>query len=133
MRPKQEARFWMVVAGPLLLPIGAAIAIFAMSLGGAHVSAQPTERVIKVTAKAFEYVPKEITLKKGEPVVLELTSKDLFHGFNIPDLGLRADLPPGQTARVSITPQKVGSFEFHCDNFCGSGHENMSGTITVTD
>ena len=97
------------------------------------VTAEPTERVIKITAKAFEYSPNEITLKKGEPVVLELTSQDLFHGFNISDLGLRADLPPGMTARVRLTPDKTGNFEFHCDNFCGTGHENMNGVIHVVE
>ncbi|HEY6280615.1 MAG TPA: cupredoxin domain-containing protein [Burkholderiales bacterium] len=98
-----------------------------------YVTAEPTERVIKITAKAFEYVPNEITLKKGELVVLELTSQDLFHGFNISDLGLRADLPPGKTARVQLTPDKTGDFEFHCDNFCGIGHENMNGVIHVVE
>jgi cytochrome c oxidase subunit 2 len=98
-----------------------------------HVTAEPTERVIKITAKAFEYVPNEIKLKKGEPVVMELTSQDLFHGFNISDLGLRADLPPGKTARVQLTPDKTGDFEFHCDNFCGTGHENMNGVIHVVE
>ncbi len=98
-----------------------------------YVTAEPTERVIKITAKAFEYTPNEITLKKGEPVVLELTSQDLFHGFDIPDLGLRADLPPGKTARVQLTPDKTGTFPFHCDNFCGIGHENMTGVINVVE
>lgn len=98
-----------------------------------HVTAEPTERVIKISAKAFEYTPNEITLKKGERVVLELTSQDLFHGFDIPDLGLRADLPPGKTARVQLTPDKTRSFAFHCDNFCGTGHENMTGMIHVVE
>jgi cytochrome c oxidase subunit 2 len=98
-----------------------------------YVTAEPAERVIKITAKAFEYTPNEITLKKGEPVVLELTSQDLFHGFSITELGLRADLPPGKTARVQLTPDKTGSFAFHCDNFCGIGHENMTGVINVVE
>ena len=100
-------------------------------LGFATKTFGAAERVVTVTAHAFEYVPKEITLKKGEPVVLELASQDLFHGFSIPDLGLRADLAPNQTARVRLTPQKVGTFEFHCDNFCGAGHEDMNGKIIV--
>ena len=93
--------------------------------------AQSSERVIKITAHKFEYEPNEIQLKLGEPVVLELTSKDVTHGFNLPDLGLRADLEPGETARVRLVPQKAGTFEFHCDNFCGFDHESMSATITV--
>jgi cytochrome c oxidase subunit II len=51
----------------------------------------------------------------------------------ISDLGLRADLPPGKTARVRLTPDKTGDFEFHCDNFCGTGHENMNGVIHVVE
>ncbi|HWH77293.1 MAG TPA: cupredoxin domain-containing protein [Candidatus Binatus sp.] len=92
---------------------------------------QTSERVIKITAHKFAYEPNEIQLKVGEPVVLELTSKDVTHGFNLPDLGLRADLEPGETARVRLVPDKAGTFEFHCDNFCGFDHESMSATITV--
>ena len=53
-------------------------AAFTAVAGPAHAK----EKVIKIRASAFEYNPPEITLKKGEPVVLELTSADLFHGFN---------------------------------------------------
>ncbi|HSC41638.1 MAG TPA: cytochrome c oxidase subunit II [Candidatus Binatia bacterium] len=94
-------------------------------------NAQAPERVIKITAHKFAYEPDRIDLKVGEPVVLELTSKDVTHGFKIPDLGLRADLEPGETARVRLVPEKVGTFEFYCDNFCGIDHENMSATIVV--
>jgi|SRR6185503_11537502 cytochrome c oxidase subunit 2 len=92
---------------------------------------QTSERVVKITARKFEYRPHEIRLKVGEPVVLELVSKDVTHGFNIPDLGLRADLEPGETARVRLVPEKPGTFEFYCDNFCGIDHENMSAVIIV--
>jgi len=27
----------------------------------------------------------------------------------------------------------MGDFPFHCDVFCGSGHEQMEGTIKVTE
>jgi cytochrome c oxidase subunit II len=90
-----------------------------------------TERVVKITARKFSYEPNEIELKRGVPVVLELTSKDVTHGFNLPDLGIRADLEPGETVRLRLVPEKAGSFEFYCDNFCGLDHENMSATIKV--
>jgi cytochrome c oxidase subunit II len=98
-----------------------------LSLG----AVQTAERTIKITAHKFEYEPNQIQLKLGEPVVLELTSKDVTHGFNISELGLRADLEPGETVSVRLVPEKTGTFEFHCDNFCGIDHESMSGTITV--
>ena len=81
----------------------------------------------------YEYNPKEINLKKGVPAVLEFTSLDRLHGFNCPELGIRADIHPKKVVRVKVVPQKVGDFEFHCDNFCGSGHAEMTGMIHVVE
>jgi cytochrome c oxidase subunit II len=123
---------------PVLL---AALLFVSVSLGGALLAeAQTTksgkaekERVIKVVAKKFAYAPSEIVLKKGQKVILEFTSVDFVHGFKIPDMNLRADLPPGKVTRVAINADKVGVYEFLCDNFCGSEHEEMSGRIVVKE
>ena len=90
------------------------------------------ERVIKVMAQKFRYTPNEITIKRGENVVLEFTAIDFVHGFSVPDLHVRADLPPGQLTRVRLPFKHAGVYDFLCDNFCGSGHENMGGKIIVT-
>ncbi|MFO1351965.1 MAG: cupredoxin domain-containing protein [Gammaproteobacteria bacterium] len=100
---------------------------------GVYAGAQPAEQVIKITAKRFDYTPAEVTVRKGVPVVLELTSTDILMGFNAPELGVRTDLMPGQTIRVRIVPPKTGRFTFFCDIFCGSGHEEMNGIIRVVD
>jgi len=94
---------------------------------------EPSGQVIKISAKKFEYSPAEIRVKKGVPVVLELTSQDRHHGFNCPPLGIRADILPGQINKVSFTPQQSGTFVFFCDVFCGEGHEDMSGKIIVEE
>ena len=94
--------------------------------------AQPEPRLIAVRAKKFEFTPSEIPLKVGEPVVLEFTTEDVHMGFDAPELGLHADIVVGQPVRVPFTPGKVGSFDFACDVFCGSGHEEMGGVIIVT-
>jgi cytochrome c oxidase subunit 2 len=91
------------------------------------------EAVIRIAAKRFEYTPSEITLKKGVPVVLEFTSLDRAHGFLVPQLGLRAEIKPGETTRVRIVPDRTGTFPFHCNVFCGTGHDDMEGEIVVTD
>jgi len=93
--------------------------------------AAPAERVVQVSAGRFSYSPDTIELKVGEPVIIELTSRDRAHGFSVPDLGVRADVEPGKTVRVRIVPMRAGTFAFHCDVFCGSGHEEMSGTLVV--
>ena len=97
----------------------------------AWVAAQPKELVIRVSAKKFAFTPDTIKLKKGVPVILEFTTEDVLMGFNVPDLKLRADIVPGQSTRVRIVPGKVGKFTFFCDIFCGTGHEEMTGMISV--
>jgi cytochrome c oxidase subunit 2 len=94
--------------------------------------ADDAEQIIKITAKRYEYNPSTITVKKGVPVVLEFTSLDRLHGFNCPGLGIRTDITPGKVTTLHFIPQKAGTFPFHCDIFCGSGHEGMTGTIVVT-
>ncbi len=109
------------------------MATFITVVIGGHLIAAENEQVIQITAKRFEYSPKEITLKKGVPVALEFTSLDRLHGFNCPGLNLRMDIRPGKVNILRFTPDKAGTFPFHCDNFCGSGHEGMRGTILVTE
>lgn len=115
--------------------LAAALAAFvaAAVLAGGYCLAADDEQVIQVTAKRYEYNPSTITVKKGIPVVLEFTSLDRLHGFNCPRLGIRSDIPPGKVTTLRFVPQQAGTYPFHCDNFCGSGHEGMTGTIVVTD
>ena len=104
---------------------------------GVALAPRPTrsaqEQVIRMTAKRFEYSPNEITVKKGVPVVLEITSLDRDHGFKLREFGIRADIKPGEVTRVHLVPNKTGRFPFECDVFCGTGHEDMSGELVVVD
>ena len=90
-------------------------------------------RVITITAKRFEFNPKEVRLKKGETVVLRLTSEDVTHGLMVRALHLDMDIEPGKTTDVKVTPTTAGRFTAICDHFCGSGHGNMKMTFIVDD
>ena len=105
--------------------------LFGAGTIGLRAAAQPEEQVIKILARKFTYSPNKLTLKKGVPVVLELTTADVLMGFYVPDFDIRADIVPEQVTRVRLVPDKIGTFTFLCDVFCGSGHETMNGTITV--
>lgn len=99
----------------------------------APVCAEEALPVIKITAKKFEYSPSEIRIKKGVPVILEFTSADRIHGFDCPGLGIRTTIEPGKFSQVKLIAAKAGKYEFHCDVFCGGGHEDMTGVIIVED
>lgn len=114
--------------------MAAAVLIAMAVMTGAYVAAQPAaEPVIKISARKFEFKPREITLKKNVPVILDFTTEDVFMGFNAPGLGARVDIIPGKTTRVRVVPTKVGKVQYLCDVFCGTGHEEMSGLIKVVD
>jgi len=98
----------------------------------ARVAVAQSPRVIEVVARRFAFAPAEIPLKAGERVVLAVRSLDFMHGFSVPDLGLRADLLPGQVTRIELPPQRAGTIDFLCDNFCGDGHEQMHGRLLVS-
>jgi len=115
------------------LRVAAGCVALGMAASGLYAVAQPTEKVIRISAKRFVYTPNEIKLKKGEPVIIELTSEDIVMGFKVPDLNTRADVIPGKTVRVRLVPVKAGRLDFLCDIFCGSGHEEMNGAFVVED
>src|SRR5512143_2440180 len=85
-------------------------------------SGAESPRVVEITAKRFEFTPKEVTLKKGEPVTLRLKSEDVTHGFFSRKLKLGADIEPGKTTDVALTPETAGAYMVICDHFCGAGH-----------
>ena len=110
----------------------------ALAVAGCVAAAQvapkaPQTQTVEILAQKFNFTPEEIKVKKGMPVDLELTTLDRLHGFNVPGLGLRAEIVPGQTTHVKFTPDKAGRFLFHCDVFCGEGHEDMDAAIIVEE
>jgi cytochrome c oxidase subunit 2 len=106
------------------------IALAAGSLFGPLARSQ--ERVIRIVAKKFEFIPAEIRLARGVPVILELSTEDVAMGFSAPDFKANVEIVPGKTTQLRLVPDKAGSFDFICDVFCGDGHEDMGGKIHVT-
>jgi cytochrome c oxidase subunit 2 len=88
-------------------------------------------KVIEITAKKFQFTPSEITLKKGEPVILRVTSSDRVHGFFSKALKFDTDILPGKATDVAVTPDNAGDFTIICDHYCGTGHGNMKMKATV--
>jgi cytochrome c oxidase subunit 2 len=103
------------------------------SHSASRVQAAAPPRRIEVTAKRFAYVPAEITVKKGEPVVLVLKTDDVAHGIAFKELNLKTDIGKDATAELPFTPDQVGTFVGHCSHFCGSGHGAMTLTLHVTE
>ena len=112
---------------------------FIMVLGGlllvcnAPLALSETPRRIEITAKKFSYSPSEITLKKGEPVVLVFHTEDVTHGFKLPEMNVKSDIKKGKDTEVAFTPEQVGHFVGKCAHFCGKGHGSMTLQVNVVE
>jgi len=112
---------------------GLALVAGLLATAGPRAGAEESPRVIVITAKRFEFSPKEVTIKKGETVKLQIRSEDVVHGFFLRPLGIDKEVPAGETAEVTVTPQVAGRYRAICDHFCGAGHGGMKMTIVVEE
>ena len=117
--------------------------IFSLGVGGVLLLAglsgqtlghtQPAPHRIEVHAKRFGFQPSEITVKKGEPVILVLTAEDVSHGLRFRQLNVELKAPKGGSGQTQFTPEMTGDFIGRCSVFCGSGHGSMTLTLHVVD
>ena len=128
-----------ITVGALLFGAAGAIALSISTMGikapdlvrQANAAAEP--RVIEIKAKKFAFSPSEVTLKKGEPVILRLSSEDRAHGFLLKPLKIDTDITPGKATDITVTPTANGQYLVICDHYCGTGHGNMHMKVTVVE
>jgi cytochrome c oxidase subunit 2 len=111
--------------------IFALLVVLAVSVLAPHGTRAQAPRVINITAQRFEFIPNQVTLKKGETVKFVLTSKDVTHGFFLKPLKIDEIIQPGKTTEVTVTPQTAGTFLLICDHFCGVNHAAMNMKVIV--
>jgi len=122
-----------IIAKAILIAASAGVLLQQTVAQPASHEMRDDEQVIRISASTFDFKPSEIVVKKGVPVTLELTSQDRHHGFKLAEFHLRADIKPGVVENIRFVPDKIGTFTFICDVFCGDGHEEMSGTLKVVE
>ena len=117
----------------LKLPVLSLILFAAVGivLTAVTIHAQTPAQRIEITAKRFDFTPGDITVKKGVPVTLVLTSKDVDHGLKFKDFNVTISAKKGETKEDTFTPDKTGDFIGQCSVFCGSGHGAMKITLHV--
>ena len=115
----------------LAIPLAVCLIICGAIVAPAQTENTPVE--IRLTARKFQFEPSVITVRKDTPVRLLITASDVEHGFEIEELGINKRLKPGAVTVVEFTPTRAGKFRFACSVMCGSGHDEMTGELVVTE
>ncbi len=67
----------------------------------------------------------EIVIPAGIPVRISLTSRDVLHGFFLPDFHIQEEAIPGRITYLWFNAEKPGLYRAFCTEFCGNGHSMM--------
>ena len=67
----------------------------------------------------------------NRPVIVDVSSKDVIHSFNIPVLRVKQDTIPGQQVSIWFEATQTGHFELACAQLCGLGHYRMRGDVLI--
>lgn len=95
---------------------------------------------VKVTGKKwlwiFEYPNgyrslNELTVPLGQPIKLLMSSEDVIHSFFVPGFRIKMDLLPNRYTVTWFEATMTGEFDLLCSEYCGDGHSEMLGTVTV--
>jgi len=73
----------------------------------------------------------ELVVPKDRVIRLNVTSRDVWHNFGIPEFRVKADAIPGQTTRTWFVANETGTHEANCYDLCGTGHSYMNATVEV--
>ena len=93
------------------------------------VAAQPVHDV-QIVAARFAFEPATIEVTAGERVRLVIRSKDVVHGFSIPDLKIDVQIPAGgELITVEFAAPPPGRYDIACSEFCGTGHGQMKAAL----
>jgi cytochrome c oxidase subunit II len=77
--------------------------------------------------------PGELTLEKGRPYKMIISSADVLHSFYIPEFRMKRDAVPGQYSFIQFTPTKAGDAHVFCAEYCGTSHSGMLATVKVLE
>ncbi len=95
---------------------------------------------IKVTGQkwfwSFDYpdgasTVNELVVPVDKPIKLLMSSRDVIHGFFIPDFRIKMDVVPNRYTVTWFEATQAGVFDLFCSQYCGKGHSEMLAKVKV--
>ena len=84
-----------------------------------------------MVASMFRYEPAEVEIPKGSRVRVMVTTPDVIHGLEVAKTNINMMVEPGLISKYHATFNKEGEFLVVCNEYCGTGHTDMTSIIKV--
>jgi len=93
----------------------------------------PNQVVIDVDGSNYEYSVKEIKVKRGDVVTINLRSTEGFHDWVVDEFGAASErINEGEVTSITFVADKVGTFQYYCS--VGKHRQlGMIGYLTVEE
>jgi cytochrome c oxidase subunit 2 len=157
-KPTKENRrleiTWTIATAVILLFVGVAsygvMADDSVEFTGGEDAVAPEENDVLIQAQAYQwgwdmtYPEQEVTVSgagegptivvpANQDVYINVSSRDVIHGFHVPKLGLKSDAIPDQTNYIKTNISETGTYQGYCSEYCGVAHSKMYFTVEVVD
>ena len=86
---------------------------------------------VHLVAKMWAFDPPLIRLPQGADVDLYLSALDVTHGLYIEHTNVNLMAVPGSVNAAHVRFDREGDYDMICHEYCGIGHQNMMGRITI--
>jgi cytochrome c oxidase subunit 2 len=133
-----EGNLWLEVVWTVL-PTVLVLAMFYYGWAGYLALRNAPKGALEVTATArqwswsFAYAngrtSPRLYVPVGKPVLVNLVSLDVLHGFYLPAFRVKRDIVPGMKNQAWFVATKAGSYDLFCSSYCGVGHSAMITTV----
>jgi cytochrome c oxidase subunit 2 len=147
--PKQTHGNFLLEVAWTLIPAIIVVVLFVFSmdtLGKVEAKSDTTAVTVDVTGFqwqwTFEYKAEglpaytgqgtqgpEMVLPVGEPVRINLHSRDVIHAFYVPVFLYKKDVVPGRINSFDVQIDTPGTYAGQCAEFCGLEHADMFYTV----
>jgi cytochrome c oxidase subunit 2 len=113
--------------------VSLAVAAIVAALPGELASAPQAGSTVTVRASRRGFTPSSLSLRRGETARVVLSSADGEHCFAIDELRIEKRIVPGRETRFDLTPDRSGTFAFHCCLESGEAAQAERGQLTVSE
>lgn len=73
----------------------------------------------------------EMVVPKDAPIKLNITSEDVLHSFYLPAFRIKMDAVKGLRNYAWFLPDRFGTYDIQCTEFCGVGHADMNAVLRI--